>query len=147
MPDPLAGLQRLGPGSAFPAWMEALEIEAFGDTWHLLVDGETGFLLPDRAFALWRLTPAAQEAELLRVAVRPELRGRGLARALLAAGEAALAREGARTFLLEVRVSNAAARALYASAGWREAGLRRGYYRDGEDAVLCTKHPGPSAVG
>jgi ribosomal-protein-alanine N-acetyltransferase len=139
MPDSLDGLQRLGPGSAFPAWMEALEVQAFGDTWHLLVDGETGFLLPDRAFALWRLTPAAEEAELLRIAVRPDLRGRGVARALLAAGEEALRREGARTLLLEVRASNAAARALYAAAGWAEAGLRRGYYRDGEDAVLCTK--------
>ncbi len=143
MPDPLEGLQRLGPGSAFPGWMEALEVKAFGDTWHLLVDGETGFLLPERAFALWRSTPAAQEAELLRIAVRPDLRGRGLARALLAAGEAALGGEGARTLRLEVRVSNAPARALYAASGWAEAGLRRGYYRDGEDAVLYAKILGP----
>lgn len=139
MADLLEGLQRLGPGSAFPAWMEALEVEAFGDTWHLLVDGETGFLLPGRAFALWRLTPAAEEAELLRIAVRRDLRGQGLARALLAAGEAALAREGARALRLEVRVTNAPARALYAATGWREAGLRRGYYRDGEDAALYAK--------
>jgi ribosomal-protein-alanine N-acetyltransferase len=40
---------------------------------------------------------------------------------------------------LEVRPSNSAARALYARAGFREIGLRRGYYpaREGrEDALV-----------
>jgi ribosomal-protein-alanine N-acetyltransferase len=39
--------------------------------------------------------------------------------------------------LLEVRESNAAARALYTNHGLREVGRRRGYYRDPvEEAVL-----------
>ena len=39
--------------------------------------------------------------------------------------------------LLEVRESNAAARALYTKHGLREVGRRRGYYRDpAEEAVL-----------
>jgi ribosomal-protein-alanine N-acetyltransferase len=38
-----------------------------------------------------------------------------------------------------VRVSNAAARALYESLGFREVAVRRGYYRDPEeDAVVMT---------
>jgi len=136
-------LQALGPGSAFPAWMEALDTAVFGDSWMVLVEGEVGLLLPGRAYILWRMNPAAEEAELLRVAVAPEHRRGGLAAALLAASEDLLRREGIRRLHLEVRVSNGAARALYAGQGWREAGLRRGYYRDGEDAVLCGKELGP----
>jgi ribosomal-protein-alanine N-acetyltransferase len=37
---------------------------------------------------------------------------------------------------LEVRPSNAAARALYERAGFRDAGLRARYYQDGEDALV-----------
>jgi len=130
------GLQRLGPGSAFPEWMEALDIEVFGDSWRILMEGEIGFLLLEWAFTIWRVTPAAEEAELLRIAVHPDHRREGLALALLKASEAELRPIGIRTLRLEVRVSNAAARALYAVLGWEETGLRRGYYKDGEDAAL-----------
>jgi tRNA threonylcarbamoyladenosine biosynthesis protein TsaB len=71
------------------------------------------------------------------LAVAPEQRRRGVARALLRdlLGRArALAVE---SLTLEVRVSNFAAQALYRAHGFRLAGLRRGYYRDtGEDALL-----------
>jgi ribosomal-protein-alanine N-acetyltransferase len=44
---------------------------------------------------------------------------------------------GIRSLVLEVRVSNFAAQALYRDQGFRLAGLRRGYYRDtGEDALI-----------
>jgi ribosomal-protein-alanine N-acetyltransferase len=36
---------------------------------------------------------------------------------------------------LEVRVSNTVAISLYRSLGYREEGVIRGYYRDGEDAL------------
>lgn len=137
-------LQVLGPGSAFPEWLEALDTSVFGESWHILVEGELGFLFPGRAFTLWRATPVAAEAELLRVAVHPAYRRQGLAVSLLAASEEALHQEGIRTLLLEVRVSNATARALYARQGWLEAGLRRGYYKDGEDAALYRKALGPA---
>ena len=51
---------------------------------------------------------------------------------------------GVSAMFLEVRVSNAAARALYAQAGFREIGMRRGYYpaRVGrEDAVVLEYQP------
>jgi tRNA threonylcarbamoyl adenosine modification protein YeaZ/ribosomal-protein-alanine acetyltransferase len=71
------------------------------------------------------------------LAVVPEARRRGVARALL---EDLLARArelGAESLALEVRVSNTAAQALYRAYGFRLAGLRRGYYRDtGEDALV-----------
>lgn len=52
--------------------------------------------------------------------VVPEARGRGLARALLDAALASLASAGAASCVLEVLEKNAAARALYAAAGFRE---------------------------
>ena len=71
------------------------------------------------------------------LAVAPEERRRGVARRLL---EDLLERAGSlgvRSLVLEVRVSNFAAQALYRAQGFRLAGLRRGYYRDtGEDALI-----------
>lgn len=71
------------------------------------------------------------------LAVVPEQRRRGVARALLAD----LFEEGrgraVETLTLEVRASNFDAQGLYLAHGFRVAGLRRGYYRDtGEDALV-----------
>lgn len=84
----------------------------------------------------------AGEAELLTLAVAPAERRRGLGRALLAAFEAAARAAGAESAFLEVAVGNTSARALYASAGWRETGRRPRYFHhpDGsmEDALLLS---------
>jgi|SRR5579859_1366222 len=80
---------------------------------------------------------AADEAEILNLGVAPAARRRGIGRALVRAGLAALAARGAVQVFLEVRESNAAARALYAEFGFAEAGRRRGYYRRPiEDAIV-----------
>lgn len=84
------------------------------------------FLLEEaEGFLLGRVV--ADEAELLTLAVAPEARRRGTGHALLARFEAEAGSRGARTGFLEVAENNAAARALYAAAGWEEAGRRRGY--------------------
>lgn len=70
----------------------------------------------------------ADEAELLTLAVAPGARRAGRGRALLAAFEAEAAARGAVSAFLEVAADNAAARALYAGAGWSETGRRRAYY-------------------
>jgi ribosomal-protein-alanine N-acetyltransferase len=80
----------------------------------------------------------ADEVHVLNVATDPAHRRRGHGRALVTAMVAAARAERARTMLLEVRASNAAAIALYEEFGFREVGVRRGYYDDGEDAVLMT---------
>lgn len=129
-------LLRLGAGSALPAWIEALERRVFGEAWGPLDSDEVLWALPETAYARWRQSPVVGEGELLRIAVAPEARGQGHARRLLREGHERLGAEGLDTLFLEVRVSNAAARALYASEGWAEVGLRRAYYRDGEDAAL-----------
>jgi ribosomal-protein-alanine N-acetyltransferase len=71
------------------------------------------------------------------LAVVPEARRRGVARALLEDLLEHAGAAGAASLTLEVRVSNFAAQALYRPFGFRLAGLRRGYYRDtGEDALI-----------
>lgn len=129
----------LGPGSELPAWVEVLDRACFGEPWGSLADHEQAWGFLDQAFALWSINTVVAEAELLRMAVGPSLRGQGLGRALLGTCEAELSRMGITTLLLEVRVSNLAARALYQAAGWKQDGLRKAYYKNGEDAALYRK--------
>jgi [ribosomal protein S18]-alanine N-acetyltransferase len=95
-----------------------------------LVAEEQGALV---GFALARR--AADEAELLSLCVEPVHQGRGLGRRLAETLFAQLRAEGVLRVHLEVRGSNAAARALYGALGFRESRRRAGYYRDGEDAL------------
>lgn len=82
---------------------------------------------------------AADEAQVATLAVAPEYRGRGVARALLANGLLLAWQLGARKSVLEARVSNDAALHLYYGLGYHAVGLRAGYYEDThEDALLLT---------
>lgn len=77
------------------------------------------------------------EAHVTNVAVRKDKRGLGYGRSIMESLLELAVAEGIVHMTLEVRVSNAVARALYSSMGFRELGLRRGYYEDnGEDAVI-----------
>jgi ribosomal-protein-alanine N-acetyltransferase len=79
----------------------------------------------------------ADEAEIANIAVREDLRGRGIGAALLDASLNEARVRGVSSVFLEVRESNATARRLYASRGFRKAGLRRSYYRNPiEDAIV-----------
>ena len=104
----------------------SLTLAAVGDNGRLL--GYVGLLA------------VVDEGYITNVAVRPDCRRQGVASSLLQALEA---RGRARnlTFLtLEVRQSNAPARALYEKLGYIQAGLRRNYYENPrEDAVIMTK--------
>ena len=78
---------------------------------------------------------------VMNVAVAPHRRRRGVARSLLGALLERLDDPRAR-LTLEVRVSNAGARALYESFHFLPAGIRRRYYSDnGEDAVVMWRTP------
>jgi ribosomal-protein-alanine N-acetyltransferase len=79
---------------------------------------------------------AADEAEILTLAVDPGQRRLGIGTALLSVAMARAASVGAATMFLEVAVTNDAGRALYAAHGFTEAGLRRHYYTDGTDALI-----------
>lgn len=81
-----------------------------------------------------------EDGEILNVAVEPGFRGKGLAGQMLDAVLIELAARRVGAAFLEVRQSNAAARALYGSRGFREIGRRRDYYRRPvEDAVVMRR--------
>jgi ribosomal-protein-alanine N-acetyltransferase len=77
-------------------------------------------------FLILRL--AADEAELITVAVDPKWRKKGIGRALLRAAFADLMMSPARRMFLEVAADNAAAIRLYQTEGFKEVGRRDGYY-------------------
>jgi [ribosomal protein S18]-alanine N-acetyltransferase len=79
-------------------------------------------------FAVSRM--AADEAEILSIAVAPNHRGRGLSRNLLLTHLGHLAGRGVRTVFLEVEENNQAARRLYDRAGFTVVGRRERYYRE-----------------
>ena len=71
---------------------------------------------------------AADEAEVLTLAVRPDFRRRGAGRALVAAAAEAAEIAGAKVLFLEVAEDNLTAVALYESCGFRPTGRRKDYY-------------------
>ena len=79
-------------------------------------------------FAVSRM--AADEAEILSIAVDAGYRGRGLSRNLLLTHLGHLAGRGVRTVFLEVEENNQPARRLYDRAGFAVAGRRERYYRE-----------------
>ncbi|MEK9970073.1 MAG: tRNA (adenosine(37)-N6)-threonylcarbamoyltransferase complex dimerization subunit type 1 TsaB [Ferrovibrio sp.] len=151
-------IQVCGPESA--AVLAALHGDAFaggpggagGEVWSetslrdlLAMPGALALLAlhGDQPVGFILLRQAVDEAEIITLAVQPGLRRRGVARRLLAVGLDKMAGRGAPTCFLEVAEDNAAARGLYADAGFVEVGRRRGYYRDAaggkHDAIAMRK--------
>lgn len=80
------------------------------------------------------------EADMMNVAVSPEFRRRGVARALLLALERRLAENAVHSLTLEVRASNEPAISLYHSLGYVQVGRRPNYYhKPREDALILRK--------
>ena len=94
--------------------------------------------VPVAAFcAFWRV---ADQAHINNLAVRPELRGRGLGSQMLEAIIVEAQRLGVESLTLEVRRSNIAAQRLYQRAGFHEAGVRKNYYTlPVEDALVLVR--------
>jgi ribosomal-protein-alanine N-acetyltransferase len=76
------------------------------------------------------------ELHITVVAVQPQQRRQGLGSQVLQALLACAQAEGAAHATLEVASANHAAQALYAKAGFSTAGIRRRYYRNGDDALI-----------
>lgn len=96
----------------------------------LATPGVAGFLLAagsaDIGTAICRI--AADEAELLTIAVDAAHRRRGAGRRLLAAVIDHARGAGARSLFLEVGADNPAAHSLYVSRDFAEIGRRKAYY-------------------
>ena len=82
---------------------------------------------------------AADEGEILRIAINQNIRKAGLGKKLLLASISQMQKEGANEIFLEVRASNESAIALYKSVGFEEIGIRKSYYDNNEDAILYKK--------
>lgn len=93
---------------------------------------------PVTAFcAFWLVV---DHAHINNLAVRPDLRGRGLGTQLLAAIVTEAAHLGAEVLTLEVRASNEPALRLYAKGGFERSGLRKNYYTNPvEDALILSR--------
>ncbi|WP_225770549.1 ribosomal protein S18-alanine N-acetyltransferase [Inquilinus sp. Marseille-Q2685] len=147
-------------GPAEAAVLSALYESAFAEAWApeqlaqlLAGPGVLTLIALDEAgepagYALGRV--AADEAELLSIGLLPGRRRRGGGRLLLDALVDRCASAGAKALFLEVATDNAAALALYRGAGFREAGIRKGYYKVGAaavDAIVMKRDLLPAAAG
>lgn len=142
VPDP-AALAALHATSFDRGWTASAFADLLGQPGVILITGPDGFIL---------IRVAADEAEILTLAVRPEARGRGQGSRLTREAAAAATAAGARRLFLEVAEDNAAARALYRRAGFEAVGRRPRYYaRPGAppvDALLLSLNlPGPLPIG
>lgn len=80
------------------------------------------------------------ETDMMNVAVAPDFRRQGVAQTLILALVDALKERGSHWLMLEVRDSNAPARALYEKLGFAEVGRRKNYYsKPREDALILRK--------
>lgn len=77
-----------------------------------------------------------EEADLANIAVEKNFRRQGIGKKLLAEIIRRLQLRGINGLTLEVRVSNIAAIKLYEKFGLKGVGVRKGYYEDGEDALI-----------
>ena len=85
---------------------------------------------------IWFMT---DEAHITSIAVKEEYRRTGVGELMMLRGIKAAIDRKSRVMTLEVRVSNYGAHALYKKYGYREAGVRKGYYLDNkEDALIMT---------
>lgn len=80
-----------------------------------------------------------EDSELLRIAVLPQHRGKGIGKRLAQAMCDEAKTRGAERVFLEVRFGNLSAVKLYEGCGFAKTRLRKKYYADGEDALEMKK--------
>ena len=113
--------------TSFPAPWQAAEFETL-----LRQPGVAGWIVRDgtpQGFILVRA--AADEAEILTLAVMPDQRRKGVASNLMSQADAALRSGPVTQMFLEVAADNPAAFALYTRHGFTECGRRPDYYNAG----------------
>lgn len=127
----------------------AIEGEVYAHPWSIgnfadsLVSNYQCWVVRDTAALLvgyFLVMLAPDEAHLLNITVAPAYQGRGLGGLMLERVRAISRSHAAPAVLLEVRPSNPHALAVYRHVGFRQIGLRKGYYpaadQQREDAIV-----------
>ena len=151
-PAPAGAVRILPVDAASVTRLARLHAAAFDEPWDaasiagiLAMPGAFGFLaepecganIHDEIAGFILVRVAADEAEIMTVAVAASHRRRGLGRLLVEAAAAAAAAAGAAAFFLEVADDNAPALHLYESLGFLLVGLRPDYYRRGQGKMAA----------
>ena len=80
------------------------------------------------------------ETDMMNIAVHPDFRQKGIGEKLISRLVEELDSMGSHALMLEVRASNVPAISLYEKLGFKQAGLRKNYYRNPkEDALILRK--------
>lgn len=125
----------------------ALHATSFAEPWDaqafavlLAQPGVMGWLWGDPPAGLLLVRAAADEAEILTIAVTPDARKRGGGREMVEEALRVLGQGATRRVFLEVAADNTPALALYRNSGFAPCGQRPGYYAGGAiDAVIMER--------
>lgn len=129
----LEAVTKIDERSFFDIWSQGMWLDELNNslTTYLILE-ENGHVLGYAGFWL-----VAGEAQITRVAVAAEERGRGLGTHLTAMLINKAWELGAVAVTLEVRESNIAAQKVYLTCGFASEGIRPNYYEDNhENAVI-----------
>lgn len=142
-------MKLLPMNASHTAQIAALERECFSDPWsensiRQELENELSFWLvaeeDGEVVGYVGSQTVLGESDVMNLAVSPNRRRRGIAKALMQALETHLAHAGSEKLTLEVRASNEAAIALYTRLGFRQIGIRPNYYfHPKEDARILGK--------
>ena len=115
---------------------------------HLLTRGHAALFVAEHGDAMvgslvLLFSRGTSTARLYSIAVAPEARGMGVARALVERAEAEAWEHERAWMRLEIRKDNAASIALFESLGYRRFGMYADYYADHMDAWRYEKSPDP----
>ena len=117
-------------------WSEmsiASELQNIWSYWVVAVEG-------DQVVGYVGSQSSIDETDIMNIAVHPDWRRRGIAEKLIDCLIAELKKRGSHALMLEVRVSNDSAIALYEKLGFQQVGCRKNYYRNPkEDALILRK--------
>ena len=145
LPDHAEAISRLHSAAFDDGWAAPAVARLLANPGSVAMVAAAGVPPSIGAFVLAQV--AADEAEILSIAVDPAWQRHGVAARLVEAVKRGAVRSGARALFLEVADGNAAAISLYRVSGFTETGRRKGYYAhpDGtrEDAVTmrCALQP------
>ncbi|MCI6609616.1 MAG: ribosomal protein S18-alanine N-acetyltransferase [Ezakiella sp.] len=108
---------------------DKVDLEFYFDNDNFIILGEIG-----KSFAIFQLISG--EAEIYYIAIKKEFRRKHLADELL---NFFITNFDVNIIFLDVKVSNDPAISFYKKNGFKEIGIRKKYYENGEDAIIMEK--------